>query len=94
VSPWITTLSCIMVALGLAVWYLYTKKALVYTQSVAAQLFADQRIYMVDQLSSIVGWTTLIGVIVVSCMLGLTMFVSLLRTYQLSARLPSTSCGE
>lgn len=64
-----------------------------YTESIALQLF-EQPIYIVQQLSIAVGWTTLIGVIVVSCLLGVTMFVSLLRTYQLSARLPITTCGE
>lgn len=59
----------------------------------AAQLF-EQPIYIVQQLSNVVGWTTLIGVIVVSCLLGVTMLVSLLRTYQFTARLPQTSCGE
>lgn len=92
VSPWVSACSCIMVAVGLAVWYLYTKKALVYTESIASQLF-EQPIYIVQQLSIAVGWTTLIGVIVVSCLLGVTMFVSLLRTYQLSARLPITTCA-
>jgi hypothetical protein len=72
--------------------YLYTKKALVYTQSVSGQLFGDQPIFLVAQLATVVGWTTLIGLIVVSCLLGLTMLVSLQRAYQLSARLPSTSC--
>jgi UPF0716 family protein affecting phage T7 exclusion len=54
----------------------------------------DQPIYIVQQLSNIVGWTTLIGLIVISCLLGVTMLVSLMRTYQFSARLPHTSCGE
>lgn len=73
--------------------YLYTKKALSYTESVTNELF-DQPIYIVQQLSNIVGWTTLIGLIVISCLLGVTMLVSLMRTYQSSARLPHTSCGE
>lgn len=73
--------------------YLYTKKALSYTESIASQLF-DQPVYIVQQLSNVVGWTTLIGLIVVSCLLGITMLTALLRTYQFSARLPQTSCGE
>lgn len=92
VSPWVTACSCVMVAVGLAVWYLYTKKAMSYTESVASQLF-DQPVYIVQQLSTIVGWTTLIGLIVVSCLLGVTMLTALLRTYQFSARMPQTSCG-
>lgn len=63
-----------------------------YTESVSSQLF-DQQIFLVQQLSNVVGWTTLIGLIVVSCLLGVTMLVSLLRTYQFSARMPQTTCG-
>lgn len=73
--------------------YLYTKKAMSYTESVTSQLF-DQPIFIVQQLSNIVGWTTLIGLIVVSCLLGVTMLTALLRTYHFSARLPTTTCGE
>lgn len=84
---------CLVRTAASACRYLYTKKAMSYTDSVAAQLF-DQPVYIVQQLSTIVGWTTLIGLIVVSCLLGVTMLTALLRTYQFSARLPQTSCGE
>jgi UPF0716 family protein affecting phage T7 exclusion len=64
-----------------------------YTESITTHLF-DQPLFIVQQLSNVVGWTTLIGLIVVSCLLGITMLTALLRTYQFSARLPTTTCGE
>jgi hypothetical protein len=48
----------------------------------------------VQLLADVLGWTTLLMIIVVSCLLGITLIVSLMRTYQHSAVLPSTSCGE
>jgi hypothetical protein len=57
------------------------------------QLF-KQPLALVQLLADVLGWTTLLMAIVVSCLLGITVFVSLMRTYQHSAVLPSTTCGE
>eukprot|EP00882_Tetradesmus_deserticola_P017168 GHRQ01018376.1.p2 GENE.GHRQ01018376.1~~GHRQ01018376.1.p2 ORF type:complete len:101 (-),score=24.52 GHRQ01018376.1:395-697(-) len=73
--------------------YVYTKRCLGLTQGITEQLFR-QPLALVQLLSLTLGWTTLLMVIVVSCLLGITLFVSLLRTYQHSAVLPSTRCGE
>lgn len=92
VAPWVSAISCIMVGVGLGVWYVYTKRCLGLTQEITQQLF-KQPLALVQLLGDVLGWTTLLMVIVVSCLLGITVFVSLMRTYQYSARLPSTSCG-
>jgi hypothetical protein len=46
-----------------------------------------------ETLSLGVGWATLLLVIFVPTLLGATVLVSLLRTYQLSAARDDTSCG-
>jgi hypothetical protein len=71
----------------------YTKRCLGLTQEITQQLF-KQPLALVQLLGDVLGWTTLLMAIVVSCLLGITAFVSLLRTYQHSAILPSTTCGE
>jgi hypothetical protein len=71
----------------------YTKRCLGLTQEITQQLF-KQPLALVQLLADVLGWTTLLMAIVVSCLLGITVFVSLLRTYQHSAVLPSTTCGE
>jgi hypothetical protein len=71
----------------------YTKRCLGLTQEITLQLF-KQPLALVQLLADVLGWTTLLMAIVVSCLLGITVFVSLLRTYQHSAVLPSTTCGE
>ncbi|KAF8059173.1 hypothetical protein HT031_005345 [Scenedesmus sp. PABB004] len=91
-TPWVSTLSCVFVAVGLGVWYVFTKRALALTQDVMGGLFS-QPLVLVDELAASVGWTTLLMVIAVSCLLGVTFFVSLLRTYQYAAAVPDTSCG-
>ncbi|KAF6257026.1 hypothetical protein COO60DRAFT_1702059 [Scenedesmus sp. NREL 46B-D3] len=93
VAPWVSAISCIMVGVGLGVWYVYTKRCLGLTQEITEQLF-EQPLALVQLLDLVLGWTTLLMVIVVSCLLGITVFVSLLRTYQHSAVLPSASCAS
>eukprot|EP00879_Flechtneria_rotunda_P017480 GHRR01018327.1.p1 GENE.GHRR01018327.1~~GHRR01018327.1.p1 ORF type:complete len:397 (+),score=97.48 GHRR01018327.1:325-1515(+) len=92
-APWVSALCCIMTAVGLAVWYIFAKRALALTQGLASQVFSTP-LKIVQELTNVVGWVTLLMVIIVSCLLGITMFVSLMRTYQRSAQLPTTNCGS
>lgn len=72
---------------------IYTRRALGTTQAFADTAFGG-RTYAVDQLSSSIGWVTMLAVIVVASLVGLCLFLSMLRTYQEAARLPHTKCCE
>jgi hypothetical protein len=73
--------------------YIYTYHALNESQTLAAKLF-NQPLYILQHLSNVAGLTRLIMVVTVSCLLGITMGLALLRTYQATAALPSTSYGK
>lgn len=73
--------------------YIYTDRALSESQTLAAKLF-NQPLYILQQLSNTVGLARLIIVITVSCLLGITMGLGALRSYQATATLPTTLCGE
>lgn len=71
---------------------IFTRRALDSTRLFSDTLLGT-RTYAVDQLSSSVSWVTGLSVIIMSSIVGLCMLLSLLRTYQETARLPSTKCG-
>jgi hypothetical protein len=72
---------------------IYTRRALDSTRVFADTLFGA-RTFSVDQLASSVNWVTGLAVIVISCIVGLCLLLSLLRSYQETARLPTTKCSE
>lgn len=74
--------------------YIYAGRAMTDTQAIAGSLFGDAPIPLLQQLADVQGWVRLLMVIAVSCLLGITMAVSLFRTYQYTARLPTTRLGE
>lgn len=72
---------------------IYTRKALD-----ASVFFSDTLIgvhtFAVEQMASNVSQVTGLGIIIVSAVVGLGLLLSLLRTFQETASLPSTKCGE
>lgn len=71
---------------------MYTRRALWSTQFLGDNLFGA-RVPGVEHLTTSVQWVTGLGVIVGASVTGLSLLVSLLRTYQEAARLPVTKCG-
>eukprot|EP00775_Hariotina_reticulata_P008719 gene8719-8900_t len=69
---------------------IYTDRALSQSQTLATKLF-NQPLYILQQLSNTVGLARLIIVITISCLLGITMGLGALRSYQATATLPTTS---
>ncbi|GBF88687.1 hypothetical protein Rsub_01586 [Raphidocelis subcapitata] len=92
VSPWVPLIGAFMIGTGLPVWAIFTRKALDSTRLFSDTLLGT-RTYTVDQLSSSVNWVTGLSVIIMSSIVGMCMLLSLLRTYQETARLPKTRCG-
>lgn len=70
----------------------YTRRALASTQLLGDSLFGA-RVVGVEQLTTNAQWVTGLGVIIVSAIAGLSLLVSLLRTYQDAARLPAAKCA-
>ncbi|KIZ04414.1 hypothetical protein MNEG_3539 [Monoraphidium neglectum] len=93
ISPWVPLVCSIMCTVGLPVWAIYTRRALDSTRVFADTLFGA-RTFSVDQLASSVNWVTGLAVIVISCIVGLCLLLSLLRSYQETARLPTTKCSS
>jgi hypothetical protein len=72
--------------------HVYTRRALAHTEAITGGIFPAP-IPAMETLSLGVGWATLLLVIFVPTLLGATVLLSLLRTYQLSAARDDTSCG-
>jgi hypothetical protein len=92
VAPWVPLLATLMIATGLPVWAVYTRRALDTTRAVGDALFGARTIG-VDQLIINTQWTTGLAVIIVSSVVGCCALLSLLRTYQEAAAHPGTACG-
>jgi hypothetical protein len=92
VSPWIPLLATVMMGTGLPVWAVYTRRALASTARVGDALFSA-RTAGVDQLLINTQWAVGLGVIIIASIVGCSLLLSLLRTYQEAAAHPSTGCA-
>jgi hypothetical protein len=92
VSPWVPLLGAALVGAGLPLWAIFTRRALETTRALSDTLIGS-RTFAVDQLSSSVEWVTGLSVIIMACIVGLALVLSLLRTHHEAARLPSAKCG-
>ncbi|GBF93530.1 hypothetical protein Rsub_06250 [Raphidocelis subcapitata] len=92
VSPLVPLACTLLVATGLPIWAIFTRRALASTRSAAAVVFGGPT-PPIDYLALSVDWITQLGVIIVASVVGLLLVVSLLRTFQEAAQLPTTRCG-
>ncbi|KAI8471863.1 MAG: hypothetical protein J3K34DRAFT_415960 [Monoraphidium minutum] len=93
VSPWVPLIGSIMITVGLPVWAIYTRRALDTSRFLSDTLF-EGRTFAMDQLITSVTSVTGLAVIVISAVVGLCLLLSLARSFQETARLPTTKCSS
>ncbi len=64
-----------------------------YTEDYSTTLFADQQLDLVENLQTAVTWVTLVAIIAISVIFSCCLLVSVFRSFQEAAVLPSTHYG-
>ena len=68
-------------------------RSLENTKELSMLLF-NQEIEIISKLAVVIDWTWLVGIIAVSCVIGICFLLSMLRSFQHAAQLPTTKCSE